>query len=88
MVGGIVIETKEMGMRTATGVLYRLWVMDGFDELCVLVKIPFERWVFLPGPGEQVWWQGNRLYYANDKVWLERFGAAYRPSSEDYLEYA
>ena len=78
-VGGHIIEMLTVRLESGHEAV-RIRVMDRFDELFVYA----EPWPDGLGPtlGEEVWWQGQKIFFNRDRNWLRKIGNsgdAYRP---------
>ena len=89
MVGGIIIEVREMVIRAigehprAPRRVNRLWCVDPrtHQETCV-----FAEW-YPPGKGpklrESIWWQGGRIFYDGDRRSVNKVGISYAPKGAE-----
>lgn len=86
MVGGRIIELRPMTISMGTGrkplEVTRIWCMDRDGSECCVYA---ERFVDGPGLGDEVWWQGRRIYYDGDKRWLKRVGYSFQPPTDSHL---
>ena len=75
-VGGRIIEIKPVTQRSAENpdfrrAAIRLWcVARNGDEMVVYAKPQDD----LPKIGDEIWWQGRRIYYDNDRKYLHKLG--------------
>lgn len=83
MVGGTLIEIAPARLDTGRTVL-RLWVIDPtyLDEMVVYAE-PFDH-DDGPDVGETIWWQGDRIYYDSDRLFLKKVGKR-RPFRTNHL---
>jgi hypothetical protein len=70
MVGGTLIELVYLDDMK----LLRLWVIDPktYDEMLVYAKPAAST----PKVYDNVWWQGSKIYFNNDKSYLVKVGSA------------
>ena len=75
MVGGRLIQIAMLSPAAAN--FWRLWCVNGTDELAVNVRLrdgdP------LPELGDEIWWQSGRVYFDSDNRSLEKVGNSYDP---------
>ncbi len=79
-VGGRIIEIQPM--QITAGIhpgrkqdVVRIAVMDRHDETCVYAE-PAE---FMPKLGDEIWWQGDRIFFDNDRRWLKKIAYSFTP---------
>ncbi|WP_107351958.1 hypothetical protein [Methylobacterium sp. Leaf361] len=79
-VGGRLIEILPMRLPDSGTDVLRLWVVAKnaggpgvHDEICVYAE-PQEN---LPKLGDEVWWQGRRIYFDGDRQHLVRIGYSF-----------
>lgn len=84
-VGGRLLEITHERLRDGSDVL-RLWVVATdaggpgvHDEICVLAQ-PQDA---LPKLGEEVWWQGRKIYFDGDRQHLNRVGYSFPAPGSD-----
>jgi hypothetical protein len=85
MVGGRVIEIaplrKAFGYPPKEQQCYRLWVVgtgdEEADECAVHVAIPDDG--VLPSIGQEIWWQGGKVFFDGDRRELTKLGYSFDP---------
>lgn len=76
-VGGWLIEIKDVVIGDdAPRLVTRLWCVDrDATETAVYV----DRAPEMPRLGEEVWWQGGRVFFDNDRQSLRKVGFSFSP---------
>lgn len=75
MIGGRIIENAAIKLENGQWAR-RLWCVDrNGDECCVFAE---DAAVGL-NMGDQIWWQGKRIYAKNDTLILDKIGYSFNP---------
>lgn len=73
-VGGRIIERRPFMTEDGPPTITRYLVIDrSGDETFVCAK-GFHMSGKGPQEGDEIWWQGDRIYFDNDRQWLEKYG--------------
>lgn len=76
MVGGFIIETKLMRLKSGRDVI-RIWCIDrkNSDE-CAVFADPSDE---APKVGDQCWWQSGFIYFDQDRKKCRKIGFSFDP---------
>ncbi len=75
-VGGRIIERRPFTTEDGPVSITRYWVMDRNGDETVVYAKGFHMGKSGPQEGEEIWWQSGKIYFDNDRQWLEKYSAS------------
>jgi hypothetical protein len=80
MVGGKVIEVRSVRVGDSDREALRIWVISqrNDDELAVYAEVSNDQ----PAIGEEVWWQGGKIFFDGDKKSINKIGYSFDPRAK------